>query len=217
MVGLRQSLSVVLLSFAVITMLIGGCSTSNANLGKGHRAANGLTESADLIRSGRDQVSTTLGSIESLRDMQGGALADLFAEYQSNLSTLESIAGKVAATNEKMRAEGAKYFENWDQEIASIANEDIQKRSTKRLKEIQSAFGKLEKRYRKLTSTYNELITDLRDINTAMAADLTAGGVDALGKPFKRALSHGKDVIEAADDVADAYEELGLRMSSSGR
>jgi len=217
MSGYRNIVGLSVVALLALTLGLTGCASSGSQLGKGHNAAQGLFESSDLIRKGRDQVQATMDSLTALRDLSGGSLSDLYGAFTNNMSNLESIAGRIGATNNEMRAQGEKYFATWDEQIAQISNEDIQKRTTERREQVQKSLEKVAARFDKLAAAYDTFITDLSDLQTALQADLTQDGVKAMGKPIGQALDHGGSVMKAAEEVAQAYEELGIRLSTEAR
>ena len=198
-----------------VPALLTGCSSSGVKLGQGAEAAQGLNDSAELIRAGKEQVSATIASMNSLREMTGGTLPELFAGFSKQMDDLESIADRVASTNDRMRREGKKYFDKWESSIASINNEDIKARSEERKASIQKSLDKVAKSYESMSEQYAELMTDLQDIRTALQTDLTGEGVKSLSRVMKRASGKGDAVIKAAERAATAYEELGLKMSAT--
>ena len=194
-----------------------GCASSRVELGEGASSSNGLLESAELIRSGKDQVVATVEALAALGKPEAGELVDVFNGFARQADALEAVAGRIAATNRKMQADGARYFENWEKELSEIQSEDIRRRSAERQRQVQSSFDEIKRHYGRLTDTYEVFVTDLRDLRTALATDLTAEGVRALGDTIRRAQVHGDAVVEVAETVARGYEELGVRMSSTAR
>jgi hypothetical protein len=208
-----------LMLFSVAAMSFGflsGCASSSASLGKGARAADGLVDSANLIREGMSRIDSTLGSMRALRTMTGGELPGLYSKYTKDLDSLESVAGRVASTNKKMMSEGKRYFDKWEEQIASMNNEEIRNRSTKRQAEVRKALDDVAKGYTKVSDEYSGLISDLRDIRISLKTDLTTDGVRSLSGPMERAEKSGQRVIDAAEKVAASYEALGMKMSAGG-
>ncbi|MEM1329571.1 MAG: DUF2959 family protein [Planctomycetota bacterium] len=206
-------LSAVLLA-APAPMLMVGCQSGPA-LGEGERASQGLINAAGLIRGGEEQVTATLAAMDRLREMSG-SLPELFDDFTSNMDALEKTASDIKSKNDNMRREAERYLAKWDADLQAMANEDIRKQAAKRRENVVDALDKIAERYDSMSASYGKLIGDLRDIRTALEADLTSDGVKALSSAMKKASKQGSDLLNVASKAADAFEALGVKMASSG-
>jgi len=207
-----RSLSLALIGLAICT---GGCASSGPELGQGAEAAGGLMESAALIRAGQQDVRATMQSLTDLSKGSGQDLAGLLGDLSSKMDALEATAHKVGATNKAMREAGSRYFEKWDAEVAQINNEEIRARSEQRRKLISGVLEKVSLQYSRLTESYSTYIGDLRDIRSALSADLTDEALLDLQDVIQSTLQSGEEVLGAAAIVAESYEKLGVRMGAA--
>jgi len=191
-----------------------GCETTGAR-GTGARASESMIESAQLIRDTQNDVRATLNTLDAMRTQRDGDISALYSEMVDSINQLERSANRVAATHRRMQKEGTKYFDKWNEQIASMANEDIRMRTEERRDTIRQNLDQVQQGYQELAAAYDEFIADVKDIQTALSADLTTGGVAAMSEPIRTTVRSGLDVIEISDRVADAHEELGTRMGAS--
>jgi methyl-accepting chemotaxis protein len=115
-----------------------------------------------------------------------------------------------------MEGKGAAYFADWDAQIAAIANEDIRERSMERKKEVEENFADLRKDYTEARDAFQPMMNDLKDIRTALSADLTMQGLDSVKKSVSKVNGLAEDVKENLEELSASFRELGVRLSKSG-
>jgi len=115
-----------------------------------------------------------------------------------------------------MKAKGQAYFQKWEAELASIKNEDIRESSAERRKTIEASFSSLRNNYTEAKSAFEPLLDDLRDIRTALKADLTLSGIETLKSVAKKVDKESGSVSKELKEVADGFRELGLNLSRKG-
>ena len=188
-----------------------GCKTSNYETA--NDTAGGLQASADRIATAQSQVDSTL---ESLNDLVNNP-ADLpvqYAKFSDAVNTLQSSAKDVNARVKAMRARGNDYFKEWDAQAAQIKNEDIKSRSEARRQEMQERFTKIKLSYTQVSDAYRPFMSELKDIQTALGTDLTAGGVSAIKGSAQKANQDAVPLKKSVDELAAQLKDLGAAMSA---
>lgn len=113
-----------------------------------------------------------------------------------------------------MQAKGAAYFAKWDQEFANIQNEDIRKRSIAQKETVTKQVDKIRTAYAEVDITRRPLMADLTDIQTALKADLTRAGLDAVKPVAKKANKDAEPLTKAVDKLVEESKTLGFVMSA---
>lgn len=190
------------------------CETTASD--QGTATAKNITKAADSIQAGIGHLDATLASLNALVNQPAADLGPQFKTFSKNLDSLDSTATDVREATAGMEQKGAAYFAEWDKQIAAITNEDIRERSMERRKEVEANLADLRKDYTEARDTFQPLMSDLKDIHTALSADLTMQGVDAVKKSVKKVNDEAPDVKENLEEVSASFRELGVRMSKSG-
>lgn len=211
---MKARLIAVLAMAVTAAVLNTGCASSGSTLGEGAKATDGVMESARLLREGQQDVEQVVVSLDALQSMQGGTIPELFESFENSVDAMDKTANRIGATNRKMKDNAANYFETWNEEIASIANESIRSSSEDRQAKLKKGMDKLKKKFDGLTEDYDGFLANLTDIRTALKLDLNAEGIKAVSKPITKAKKQAKAIEKSAGEVADTYEELGVRMSA---
>jgi chromosome segregation ATPase len=199
----------------VISLTSVGCSSG---YNKGTKASESIMSTADKLAEGRAQIDKVNVSLTNLSSAQAGQdLRPLYKDYSSNVDKLDSIAADVRKQAEDMRAKGQAYFTEWEAEQAKINNEDIKTRSVQRRAEVEQTFSRISDKSQALKNAYQPLMSDLKDIRTALNNDLTPGGVAAIKPIADRVNKEGVAVKVAAGAVEDEFKGLGVSMSAAGK
>jgi len=204
---LRQLMIVV-----AATLLIAGCKSSNYE--KGSAAGAGLQASADRISQGSAKIDATLASLNDLVNNPGD-LVTQFKKYSSSVSGLESSAKDVQSKVAAMRAKGNDYFKSWDQQTAQIQNEDIKNRSAARKEEMMKKFTDIKMSYTQASESFKPFMQDLKDIQTALATDLTPGGVTAIKGAADKANKDAVPLKDSINKLATQFKDVGAAMQSA--
>jgi uncharacterized phage infection (PIP) family protein YhgE len=201
-----------LLTLAVVTALIAGCASGNYQ--KGAAAGAGLQASADKITQGSGKIDATLASLNDLVNNPGDLVAQ-YKKYTASVSELESSAKDVQGKVATMRGKGNEYFKAWDEQTAQIHNEDIKNRSAERKAEMQKRFTEIKMSYTEASESFKPFLSDLKDIQTALATDLTPGGVSAIKGAADKANKDAAPLKASVEKLAGQFRDLGAAMSAA--
>jgi hypothetical protein len=144
-----------------------------------------------------------------------GNLPDQFKAYSAAVSDLDSSAKDVQSKVAAMRSKGNEYVKAWDAQVAQIKNEDIKKRSVERKAELQQKFTQIKMTYTEASQQFKPFLSDLKDIQTALATDLTTSGVNSIKGAAEKANKDSVPVKAALDKLAGQFKELGASLQSS--
>jgi uncharacterized phage infection (PIP) family protein YhgE len=206
-----NKLMVNLCAFAVVIGSLTGCATANYN--KSASTAATLNKSSEMITQGSVQIDASLAALNDLVTNPQPDLRNQFQTYVSSVDALDATAKDVASENEAMKLQGAAYFNEWDNETATIHNEDIRNRSEARRNEVAAHFASISAQYDETRSAFLPYMSDLRDVQKFLANDLTSGGLAAIKEPAAKATTDATAVKESLDRLSDQFKDLGASMS----
>jgi SMC interacting uncharacterized protein involved in chromosome segregation len=192
--------------------ILAGCKSGNYEAGAS--TAAGLTESADKAAAGKAKIDAALTSLNDLVNNPSGDLVPKFKQFNTAVSELESTAKHVSGNVASMRGQGKEYFAKWDEQLATIKNEDIKSRSVERKNEVQAKFTNIKKTYEETAMAFKPFMAELKDIQSALSTDLTSGGVSALKGPAEKLNKDAVPLKASIDKLATEFRELGVAMGS---
>jgi len=179
-------------------------------------AANQASGQEQLGKSIRDahvetsrtfqQLQATLGALNELTAQKKGDLKPAYNTFCAEAAKTVEAAGVTATRHQWMAGEGRKYFSEWQNTVNTIANESLRKKAQKRLNSVQKSYDEVEESLKVAAGKFKPYLSDLNDIKTALATDVTAGGVKAI-KGTVRTANWDYQFVERA--VNSAMKEMG--------
>jgi ABC-type transporter Mla subunit MlaD len=200
------------LALVVAIAALAGCKSGNYE--KGASTAAGLTESANKIGAAQGKIDAAVNSLNDLVNNPQGDLVPRFKKFNAAVSDLESSAKSVSGNVADMRSTGKEYFQKWDEQLATIKNEDIKSRSVERKNEVQTKFTNIKKTYEETAMAFKPFMAELKDIQSALSTDLTPGGVAALKGPADKVNKDAVPLKASVDKLGAQFKDLGVAMSS---
>jgi gas vesicle protein len=113
-----------------------------------------------------------------------------------------------------MGGDGRKYFQDWQGTVSSITNPSLRKKAQKRLDSARDSYDKVEATLKEASDEFKPFISDLSDIQKALASDVTPGGVDAIRSVVSSANKNHKTVNETINKALKELEKMAKSLSS---
>lgn len=196
----------------VAAAVLAGC--SSANYEKGSATGAGLQASADRVTQGSGKIDAALKALNDMVNTPGDLPAQ-FKTYSGSVSDLESSVADVQNKVAAMRAKGNEYFKAWDQQTAQIKNEDIKNRSAQRKAELQQKFTEIKMSYTEASEGFKPFVSDLKDIQTALATDLTPAGLNSIKGAADKANKDSVPLKTSLAKLAGQFKDLGASMQAA--
>ncbi len=193
---LNQTLGIICLS-AGLTGLVSGCKTS------GYQQADKTGESIAAFRqevlNGKKAIDATMASLDQIAATATTNPRKAFENYSKDVSNLESTAEKVRKRAQEMREKGKAYFAQWEQELAQVKNPEIQQLAAQRKAKLNETFDSIRSVSEPLRAQFDPWMSDLKDLRTYLANDLTISGIDAAKSLFHKTHTEGLEVQKSMD------------------
>ena len=200
-----------LLTIALATLLV---STMQANQ---EQLARSIKEARlETVRTS-EQLKATLSAINALTKQTKGDLRPAYDAFCAEVGRTESAAGWTRARIQWMAGDGRKYFEDWQKTINGIANESLRKKAQKRLDSVRLEYDKVEASLKVAGDKFKPFLSDLNDIKTALATDVTAGGVKAIRGTVRTANWNHQFVEKSVTSALKGMEKMEKSLSSEAK
>lgn len=202
-----------LVALAAGGVLISGCASSGYE--KAGSTSTSLQEAAQGIDNALVPLDDVVAALSDLVKNPGPDLTPQFQKYSSAVSKLESLENEVSSRAAAMQAQGAAYFQKWNEELAKIQNDDIQTRSLERKNAVAARFERVRASYVETTADFAPFMSDLKDIRTALATDLTAGGLASVRGLASKADDKALPLRKSLMRLSAEFKNLGLSLSAA--
>jgi hypothetical protein len=190
----------ILLTIGLAALLATSTQAGQEQLAQSIKDAHAETERTS------DQLKATLGALNALTKQEKGDLRPTYDTYCAEVAKTEAAAAWTRTRVQWMAGDGRKYFTDWQTTVNGIANESLRKKAQKRLDAVQKSYDKVEVSLRLAGEKFAPFLSDLGDIQKALATDVTAGGVKAIKSTVKSANWNHQYVDKA---VQAALKEMG--------
>lgn len=164
-----------------------------------------------------DQLAATLTSLNALTQQKKGDLRPSFETFQSEIKKTDSAANTTAARAQWMAQDGINYFKTWQKTVDGIANESLRKKAQKRLNTVNESYGKVESSLAQAKEKFAPFLSDLRDVEKSLSADVTANGVKAIRGTVKTANWDHQFVSKAIQSAIKEMDKMSKALSPEAK
>ncbi len=202
-------------SLALLAIVLNGCASTSYE--KAGTASVTISKAAQEIHKGNGQIDAVLFALTGLVNTPNADLKPQFTRFDSELRKLESLSDEVNDRCEDMQSQGADYFRDWDADLAKIKNENIRNSSSNRKDFVASRFERVRLNYVKTKAAFRPFLSDLQDIRTSLATDLTPGGVASIKSIANKAQANVTPLRESMTALESDFKALGVSLATSSR
>ena len=199
------------LALAAALMVLAGCVSKTYDKGAATSAA--LQSAAEATTDTSTKVTDVLGALNNLTFKSEGDLRNQYDAFVSATEKLdksiEILGGKATA----MREAAAAYSENWSNQLATIASEDLRKRSTERMNEVTAKLKDMDASYLEVKNSLRPFMGDLKDIQTYLGTDLTAGGLATIKDVVSKTKVDAVPLRDSIKQLQASFSSLGTALS----
>jgi len=223
-VALRRNLAQRLLAGTLVAAAIGTLGIAGGCASHPTRRIDRTTESMAATRAsinaGAAQVDDVVNHLNSL-----GATASLeasYLDYCDAVAVLEKDARRVRERWATLTTRANEYESAWEREIASISGNEARAITEARRETFRNRIADLRDSMEALKNAYDPFLTELTDLKSVLANDLTQGGVRAihplreqanvLARRLREQLAETRRVIASAE----AEYTTDVRAASAG-
>ena len=164
-----------------------------------------------------EQLKATLSAITALTKQKSGDLRPAYNTYCAEVAKTEGAATWTRTRVQWMGSDGRQYFQNWQTTVSAIANESLRKKSQKRLDAVQASYNKVEASLKTAGDKFKPFLSDLGDIQKALAADVTPGGVKAVSSTVRSANWNHQFVDKAIQAALKEMDKMQKALSSEAK
>jgi len=200
-----------LFMIGLVTLLASATQASQEQLARSIRDAHVET------RRTSDQLKATLAALNALTKQKTGDLRPAYNTYCAEVSRTEAAAAWTRTRVTWMASDGRKYFKDWQNTVNGIANESLRKKAQKRLNSVQESYDKVEASLKLAGEKFKPFLSDLADIQKALATDVTAGGVKAMKSTVKSANWNHQYVDKSVKSALKEMDKMEKALSPEAK
>ena len=160
-----------------------------------------------------DQLKATVGALNALTKQKKGDLRPAYNDYCAEVVKTEAASNSTKSRVKWMSGEGQQYFQSWQQTVNGISNDKLRKKSQKRLDSVQESYGKVQASLQQAADKFAPFLSDLSDVQKALASDITPGGIKAIRSTVRTANWDHQFVDQAVNSALKEMQKMEKALS----
>ena len=201
-------------AFVALLLCLTACST-RPHVDKASETTASTQQAATRIEQTSTQIDVTMAALADLLNNPAPNLKPQFTNYHTTLSKLESLNLTTERDRTEMQNKFSSYLMNWDRDLSKIQNKPIHMQSLERKNAVALRYDTVRLNYIQAIAQLTPLITQLKDIRTALKVDLTVGGLAAIRSSFEKANQQAGSVHTALAGAAADIRWLSSSFSTT--
>ena len=201
------------LNFALATTLAVAAGCASKSYDKGTATSTALQSSADAVAHTSTSVNDVLASLNNLTFKSAG---DLRVQYDAFTAAVKNLDKSNASLDDKvkqMRAAAAAFSSNWSTQMTNIQSADLRARSASRMDEVTAQLKSVDASYDGVKNSFKPFTSDLKDIQTYLGTDLTAGGLANIKDVVSRTKVDAVPLRDSIKKLQTSFSSLGTALS----
>lgn len=201
------------ISTCVLTLVwMSGC--ASASYKKGDAASVSLHRAAIEINAENRAIDVAMASLDDLINKPSGDLRPQFERFDDAFNRLVDASEQAEKAAAHANKKSQEYFRAWDEDSHGILYEAVRDQSVARKTQVSSDYNTVNERYHQNQAVVGPLIAYLKDIRTALSADLTPGGLESVKPMAANARQNAQKVQSALAQLSEDMAASGTRMLS---
>jgi len=198
------------------TLLLGaaaflsGCATTGMD--RSVKTSNSIRDVDKEIRKMMVQIDVTAASLDSLVIPGNPNLKKSFNSYSDNLAKLDSEGKRVLKRLDEMKSRSNEYFAEWEKQGDSFTNPDIRALSEERRIKLAGIYAQVPASASGIKGTYQEYLTDLKEIQKFLSTDLTPKGIEGITPVANKSVQDLDALKTSLKPVIAALDEINVEL-----
>jgi len=206
-----KTITTLFATLALVALISGCASSGHQHAG---RTAQTLTNTAARLDRGTNQLDAAMTALTQLVDSPAPDMRPQFSTLNTSVNNLNSLNRDLGRLSVSIQQQGAAYFQRWDEKLATIQNNDIREASTRRKDAVVQQFDGVKTSAEDVRNKLSPFVADLTDLRTALSADLTPAGLEAVRPTVTRINAKGVAVRESLAKLAGQFREMSVALSA---
>jgi hypothetical protein len=194
-----------------LAVVLAGCVSHTYD--KGAATSTALHSAADAMAQTSTKVTDVLAALNDLTFKSQG---DLRKQYDALVTATGKLNKSMETLGEKVtvvRNAAAVYSENWSNQLAAITSPDLRAHSTERMNEVTAKLKEMDASYQGVKNSLNPFLTDLKDIQTYLGTDLTAGGLASIKDKVAKTKIDAVPLRDSIKQLRASFSSLSTALS----
>ncbi len=201
-----------LIALIVLAASLAGCVTSKS-YDKGAATSAALQASADAVAQTSTRITDVLGALNNLTYNPAGDLRSQFDAFTDATKKLNDSRVKLDQTVATMQVKATAYLQDWSNRLSTIQNGEIRSRSAARRDDVDHKLATVVTSYQGVKNNIAPFTSDVRDIQTYLGTDLTAGGLGSIKDVVAKTKVDAVPLRDSVKKLQTDFNDLSTALS----
>lgn len=198
---------------ALVAALAGLAGCASKSYDKGAATAKALDTSSAAAGETSARIYDVLGTLNNLTFKSQGDLRDQYDAFVSSSKNLDSSIANLDSKVLALQGATTEYLNNWTNQLATIQNADLRQRSADRKNEVQTQLDGVNASYQGVKSQLKDFTAGVKDIQTYLGTDLTAGGLAGVKDTVNKTKLEVMPLRDSIKQLQKNLASLGAALS----
>jgi hypothetical protein len=129
---------------------------------------------------------------------------------------MDRAAAAFLRDSDQMTARGIDYFAEWSRSGDTYANPQIRQLSEERRSQLVDTFNQITGPSGSVKAKVTTYLSQIRQLQTYLANDLSAAGIDAISPVALQTINEGQQIIMDAQPMLAAAEQARVQIGEIG-
>jgi len=208
----RHSLAIITTLMLATASFLGGCATTGQD--RSVKTSNSIRDVDKEIRKFIVQLDDTSASLDNLVRPGQSDLKKTFKTYSNKLENLDSEGKRLIKRIDEMKAHSKEYFAEWEKQGDTFTNADIRELSDQRRVKLAEIYAQVPAAAVGIKGSYNEYLTELKEIQKYLSNDLTAEGIVGVTPIANKSVQNLGALKADFKPVLTALDEINAELYS---
>jgi len=201
-------------SIGMAMLLVAGATGCKSDPGRERTKAT-----VGTIQDTRAEMAAGIGEIEAVQatiialQNTAGDQVGLYNTYKKQVAAVETRSERVGEAADDMARRSQEYRQAWQQEAGQISDPALRDAAQARAAAVRDRLTNVFENYRIAKNAYYPFVAKLKDVQTFLSNDLTAGGVKAATPSLQDAVKLGDDLKAKTKVVISDLDAASARLS----
>ncbi len=206
----RTRIHLVLAASLALALMIaaGGCSSSGSQAVKrSEKTVDSLVDFRKQVASAGTQLDRTMASLDGVINASSDR-KKAFERYMKEVANLKKQGDEAKSRSDDLRSRSKEYVAKWQKEVASVSNPELKAQAEARQARIQDRISAVQADATAAKDAYVPLMKNLTDIQTVLANDLSAAGVQGVAPVAASARNDAAALKKSLDAFVGELDSL---------
>jgi hypothetical protein len=196
-----------LVTLTVVGLALGGCATPEAS-GSSPKPGEGIARYRQLVRESGMAIAAMGSALDRVGAQTNRCPAGLVKAFSREVQRLQAESIRVRSRSQAIQARGDAYFQNWQENLASVKDPQVRALADERRPQLQDCFARIKMGSQKAGEAFRPFLAGLRKLQNALETDAGSVGAQSTRELIRSTREQGGKVEQALTGIGQELDAM---------